>query len=233
MASNPRERIEARMREMAGVGCQIAISLGAANRLDIAERLEPALPPGWEMTLEFHRTTDNGHDLYFHTIETFNDRIDIPTLEEFGDRFSEIRTQLNIERAREESPGVFEDAVERLGRQEALEFLGDLGVSDDRHLDLFARPLEATRTDVDAEVLLRAKFGAPMTEGQMDSIVRREFIGEFVMVEPASQSAFFLGGSLARDVGQVRRTLDALEEQAPLDRDGSSVVCRVTHRVEG
>lgn len=233
MPQNPKEQMERRMREMPGIGCQIVLSPGPAARRELADRLEPILPPEWTVDSEFHRTTDSGKDLYFHTIETHNNRVPIPTLKQFGDKFSEVKRQQSVELAREESPEVFDEAIDALGRAEAVEMFGDIGISDASGLRIFARPIERTAVDVDADVFIRIKFGAPITSHQFTGLIKREFKGELVQVMWTSQYSGLLGGEPASTVGDVRQALKALDEEFTVETDESAIVCRVRSRIEG
>lgn len=233
MSSDPTEDTRIRMQELPTVGCQVVLSLGAASRMDIAERLEAILPPVWRIDSDFHRTTDNGVDLFFHTIETQNDRVKVDVLERFGDNFAEVKQQQSVEMARDESPELFEQAVDSLGRERAIEMFSDMGVSDDSGLRIFARPREQVPAEVDVDVFLRAVTGSLTSEEQMENIIKREFMGELYRVERAGDRSFLIGGEPVGTVGRLRQTVDAIDDAEVIDRRQSTVVCRVSERRPG
>lgn len=239
-----RQEIEQRMGEtLPSVGCEVVLALVPARNLEIAERLEPALAPTWEVQTEFHRTTDDGHDLYFHRVLTHNDRVPAPELLEFGERFEEIDKQLKIEQVREQSPDVYEETIESLGRERAFEFFGDLGGGENL-VQLRAMPIGGLRGELEivesdlpetaadaasAEVLLRVDFedlAAPEDD------VRRMFVDEPFMgwlwkVERVGETEYLLLGTVTNNVSNVRAVLDHLSESAvDMDPENATVVCR-------
>lgn len=223
------------VQEFPTVGCEIELRITPARRLDIGQRLDSALPTSaagieWTRVSSFHRTTDNGIDFYWHHIETHNNRVPLPILFEFGERFAEIDEQLNIERVQEEDPELFEDTVESLGRQRALELFSDIGGSGAQLVRIGARVESGMPADMTAEVLLRVDVGRPIEEEVMQSVVGREFMGQLLRVERADETAYLLGGSLTANIEQVREVIDFLDAELDVAREESAVVCRAIEK---
>lgn len=194
--------------------------------MDIANRLANAIPQNWTIASGFHRTTNDGYDLYFHQVETHNDRVTVPSLMQFGEQFQDIDDHLKIERVRDESPGVFDEAVDFLGREEALEMFTDMGGSGARLVNISAKQVGVRVEDVRAEILLRVELDYPISEDDFQRFIATEFMGKVIRAERAGNRQYLLGGSLTHNIAAVRETLDVIEATFDTDREGSAIVCR-------
>lgn len=217
-----RDEIESRV--FPSVGCEIVLAIRPARLQTIAERLDPALPAEWEVISTFHRELDNGRELFFHRIETYNDRVSVPVLLEFADRYAEIDEQINIEMAKQDAPEEFDKAVESLGRERAIEMFAGLAGSGANLVQLRS-VTEENLSDAGSEVLLRVDLGVRLDDAEVTGIMGQEFMGKLIRVEKVGPSEYLMGGELVSNVEQVRETVGKLEEMFDVSRENSAIVC--------
>lgn len=219
--------IEEKLDQYPALGCELVLALTPARPMEIADRLEPALPSGWELRSLYHREMNDGQTLHFHRIFTNNDRVPVDVLLEFGDRYQQIDDQLKIERAREAAPEAFEDALEDFGRSEALEMFGNIGGTGARLVQVVANTREV-HEGVTAEALLRVNVDFVGTAEEFHrNFIQEPWLGTFIRVDRVGESEYLIGGGLLHNLFEIEQVTDFLESGMGADPTEAAVVCRV------